>query len=51
VRTMKSKSAAVNRARQFAWIIGILLCAPRARLASQIATATYRNIARKFLTT
>jgi hypothetical protein len=35
VRTMKSKSAAVNRARQFALIIGTLSCAISALMASQ----------------
>src|SRR4026207_2305478 len=33
---MKSKSTAVNRARQFARIIGTSLCATRGRVASQI---------------
>src|SRR5438046_9414256 len=36
VRTMKSKSAAVKRARQFALIIGNSLCARTASMASQI---------------
>jgi hypothetical protein len=36
---MKSKSAAVNRARQFALIIGTSSCAIRALMASQIADA------------
>src|SRR5215510_11482216 len=35
VRTMKSKSAAVNRARQFARIIGASSCAIHAPMASQ----------------
>src|SRR5438094_3379827 len=45
VRTMKSKSAAVNRARQFALIIGTSSCATKGRMASQIVTACmrYRN--------
>jgi len=34
---MKSKSAAVNRARQFALIIGTSSCAMNAPMASQIA--------------
>jgi len=33
---MKSKSAAVNRARQFALIIGTTSCAIHAHMASQI---------------
>src|SRR5438094_9870343 len=40
VRTMKSKSAAVNRARQFALIIGTSSCAIHARMASQTFLAT-----------
>ena len=38
---MKSKSAAVNRARQFARIIGNLLCEVEARMASQIVDCRY----------
>src|SRR5207249_10756694 len=36
VRTMSSKSAAVNRARQFALIIGNSHCATEVRMASQM---------------
>jgi hypothetical protein len=38
---MKSKSAAVNRARQFALIIGNSSCANETRLASQIVDCRY----------
>src|ERR1044071_1794372 len=43
VRTMKSKSAAVNRARQFALTIGTSSCAMDVPVASQIANGA-RNL-------
>src|SRR5947207_10125098 len=43
VRTMKSKSAAVNRARQFALIIGNAFCGTGVSMASQIDIETKRG--------
>src|SRR6266487_2102894 len=43
VRTMKSKSAAVNRARQFALTIGNAECAMEARMASKIIALLCAN--------
>src|SRR5207302_10400734 len=49
VRTMKSKSAAVNRARQFALIIGTSSCAVNAPMASQRFSHRSKRICSKIL--